>query len=117
MVPILQCDIGAEKVSVWTASLNSSRPLRAVWLTNTSSETLDGGNFSALEDEIFAGQALLDAIKPGERRLLSYATDLCMLVRPSGVGAPQRNTRVRIAHGVMIRTSEVPEKNTYTVRN
>jgi hypothetical protein len=117
MVPILQCDIGAEKVSVWSASLNSSRPLRAVWLTNTSSETLDGGNFSVLEDEIFAGQGLLDPIKPGERRLLSYATDLAMLVRASGVGAPQRNTRVRIAHGVMIRTSELREKKTYTVRN
>jgi Carboxypeptidase regulatory-like domain len=117
MVPILQSEIGAEKVSVWTASLNSGRPLRAVWLTNTSSETLDGGNFSVLEDEIFAGQGLLDAIKPGERRLLSYATDLGMLVRASGLGAPQRNTRVRIAHGVMICTSELREKNTYTVRN
>jgi len=117
MVPILQSDIGAEKVSVWTASLNSGRPLRAVWLTNTSSETLDGGNFSVLEDEIFAGQGLLDAIKPGERRLLSYATDLGMLVRAAGLGAPQRNTRVRIAHGVMIRTSELREKKTYTARN
>jgi Carboxypeptidase regulatory-like domain len=117
MVPILQCDIGAEKVSVWMASLNSGRPLRAVWLTNTSSETLDGGNFSVLEDEIFAGQGLLDAIKPGERRLLSYATDLGMLVRAAGLGAPQRNTRVRIAHGVMIRTSELREKKTYTARN
>jgi len=117
MVPILQCDIGAEKVSIWTASLNSGRPLRAVWLTNTSGETLDGGNFSVLEDEIFAGQGLLDAIKPGERRLLSYATDLGMLVRAAGAGTPQRNTRVRIAHGVMIRTSELREKKTYTVRN
>ena len=117
MVPILQCDIEAEKVSVWTASLNSNRPLRAIWLTNTSSETLDGGNFSVLEDEIFAGQGLLDAIKPGERRLLSYATDLGMLVRATGLGAPQRNTRVRIAHGVMIRTSELREKKTYTLRN
>jgi len=117
MVPILQCDIGAEKVSVWTAALNSSRPLRAVWLTNTSSDTLDGGNFSVLEDEIFAGQGLLDAIKPGERRLLSYATDLGMLVRAASLGAPQHNTRVSIAHGVMIRTSELREKKTYTVRN
>jgi hypothetical protein len=117
MVPILQTEIRAEKVSVWTASLNSGRPLRGVWLTNTSSETLDGGNFSVLEDEIFAGQGLLDPIKPGERRLLSYATDLGMLVRAAGLNAPQRNTRVKIFHGAMIRTSELREKKTYTVRN
>jgi hypothetical protein len=117
MVPILQTEIRAEKVSLWTASLNSGRPLRGVWLTNTSSETLDGGNFSVLEDEIFAGQGLLDAIKPGERRLLSYATDLGMLVRAAGLNAPQRSTRVKISRGVMIRTSELREKKTYTVRN
>src|SRR6266849_1031921 len=117
MVPILQSEINAEKVSLWNASLNSSRPLRGVWLTNSSSETLDGGNFSVLEDNIFAGQGLLDPIKPGERRILSYATDLAMLVRSSGSNQPQHFARVRIAHGVMIRTSEHREYKTYTVRN
>jgi hypothetical protein len=117
MVPILQSEIRAEKVSVWTLGHSSAHPLRGVWLTNTSGETLDGGNFSVLDDEIFAGQGLLDPIKPDERRLLSYATDLGMLVRDAGSDTPQHNLRVAIAHGVMIRTSEVREKNTYTIRN
>ena len=117
MVPILQTEINAEKVSLWNASLNSSRPLRGVWLTNSSSETLDGGNFSVLENNIFAGQGLLDPIKPSERRILSYATDLAMLVRSSGSNQPQHFARVRIVHGVMIRTSEQREYKTYTVRN
>ena len=84
MVPILQSEIRAEKVSVGPAGHSSAHPLRGVWLTNTSGETLDGGNFSVLDDEIFAGQGLLDPIKPDERRLLSYATDLAMLVREAG---------------------------------
>ena len=117
MVPILQSEIRAEKVSVWTLGHSSAHPLRGVWLTNTSGETLDGGNFSVLEDEIFAGQGLLDPIKPDERRLLSYATDLGMLVRELGSETPQRNVRVAIAHGVMIRTSEAQQKYTYTIRN
>jgi hypothetical protein len=117
MVPILQSEIRAEKVSVWTVGRSSGHPLRGVWLTNSSGETLDGGNFSVIEDEIFAGQGLLDQIKPDERRLLSYATDLGMLVREAGSNTPQRNLRVAIAHGVMIRTSEVREKSTYTIRN
>ena len=117
MVPILQSEIRAEKVSLWTADRNSGHPLRGVWLSNTSGDTLDGGNFSVIEDEVFAGQGLLDPIKPDERRLLSYATDLGMLVRKAGANTPQRNLRVAIAHGVMIQTSEVREKNTYTVRN
>ena len=117
MVPILQSEIRAEKVSIWTAGRSSGHPLRGVWLSNTSGETLDGGNFSVLEDEIFAGQGLLDPIKPDERRLLSYATDLAMLVRSAGSNSPQRYTRVSIAHGVITRTSEIREKNTYTIRN
>ena len=117
MVPILQSEIRAEKVSVWTLGHSSAHPLRGVWLTNTSGETLDGGNFSVIDDEIFAGQGLLDPIKPDEHRLLSYATDLGMLVREAGSDSHQHNLRVAIAHGVMIRTSEVREKNTYTIRN
>jgi len=117
MVPIVQSEIRAEKVSVWSLGHGSAHPLRGVWLTNTSGETLDGGNFGVLEDEIFAGQGLLDPIKPDERRLLSYATDLGMLVREAGSETPQRNIRVAIAHGVMIRTSEAQQKYTYTVRN
>jgi hypothetical protein len=117
MVPILQSEIRAEKVSVWTLNHSSAHPLRGVWLTNTSGETLDGGNFSVIEDEVFAGQGLLDPIKPDERRMLSYATDLGMLVRAAGTTSPQRNIRVAIAHGVMIRVSEVREKTVYTIRN
>ena len=117
MVPILQSEIRAQKVSLWTADRNVGHPLRGVWLSNTSGETLDGGNFSVIEDEIFAGQGLLDPIKPDERRMLSYATDLGMLVRVASTTSPQRNTRVSIAHGVMIRMSEVREKKIYTIRN
>ena len=117
MVPIVQSEIRAEKVSLWNAGRNYGHPLRGVWLSNTSGETLDGGNFSVIEDEIFAGQGLLDPIKPDERRLLSYATDLGMLVRAAGSASPQRYTRVLIGHGVMIRMGEERQKETYTVRN
>jgi hypothetical protein len=117
MVPIVQCEIRAEKVSLWTAGRSYGHPLRGVWLSNTSGETLDGGNFSVLDDEIFAGQGLLDPIKPDERRLLSYATDLGMIVRAAGSAWPLRYSRVLIGHGVMIRMGEEREKMVYTIRN
>ena len=76
LVPIVQARVEAEKVSLWNAGLNSPRPLRALWLTNSSPLTLDGGSFTILEKEAFAGEGLTDPIKPGEKRLLSYAADL-----------------------------------------
>lgn len=49
LVPIAQTDIQAEKVSLWNSTAQAGRPLRALWLTNTSALTLDGGSFSVLE--------------------------------------------------------------------
>jgi hypothetical protein len=117
LVPIAQTDIAVEKVSLWSSTATSGRPLRALWLNNTSALTLDGGSFSVLENEVFAGEGLTDAIKPGERRLLSYATDLGLLVEAQKSGEPQHVTRVKIDKGVMTQTSELRERTIYTVRN
>ncbi len=117
LVPILQTDIAAERVSLWSESLGVSRPLRALWVNNTGSLTLDGGSFSVLDSNTFAGEGLVEAIKPGERRLLSYATDLGLLVDTKQDSGRERVTRVRIYRGTMTTTSEEREKKTYIVRN
>lgn len=117
MVPIVHTDIAAEKVSLWNESRGTPRPLRALWLTNSSNLTLDGGSFSVLEEETFAGEGLTDALKPGEKRLLSYATDLSMSVDTKRDTTYERVRRVRIARGVMFHSSEEREIRTYTIRN
>jgi hypothetical protein len=117
LVPILQTDIAAERVSLWSESLGEARPLRALWVNNASSLTLDGGSFSVLDGNTFAGEGLVEAIKPGERRLLSYATDLGLLVDAKLDSGHERVTRVRIYRGMLTTTSEERAKKTYIVRN
>jgi hypothetical protein len=117
LVPIVQAHVQTEKVSLWNPSLGSSRPLRALWLTNSSALTLDGGSFSVLEDEAFAGEGLIDPVKPGEKRLVSYAADLGVRVDKKAHSEPQRVTKVRILHGTMIQTSASRQDTIYTARN
>lgn len=117
LVPIVQTHIDAEKVSLWNDSVGSPRPLRALWLTNSSSLTLDGGSFSVLESEAFAGEGLTDAIKPGEKRLISYAADLGVRVDKKMESDPQRVTRCMINRGTMVQISELRQESDYTVRN
>jgi hypothetical protein len=117
LVPIVNVHVSSEKVSLWSSSLASSRPLRALWLTNSSALTLDGGSFSILENETFAGEGLTDAIKPGEKRLLTYAADLGVRVTKEGSGEPQHITRVIVNRGVMHQISETSQDTKYTVRN
>jgi archaellum component FlaC len=115
LVPILQVRIDAEKVSVWNPS--ESSVLRALWVDNTSGLTLDGGSFNVLESDAFAGEGLMDAIKPGEKRLLSYAADLGVLIDGKQKAENQRVTKVFIAHGTMSQSTQERQENTYTIRN
>jgi hypothetical protein len=115
LVPILQARIDAEKVSVWNPS--QTAVLRALWLDNSSELTLDGGSFNVLEGDAFAGEGLMDPIKPGEKRLLSYAADLGVLVDAKQKSESQRVTKVFIAHGMMTQSTQEREENTYTIRN
>jgi hypothetical protein len=117
LVPIAQTEMEAEKVSLWSGMTGSGRPLRGLWLKNTSPLTLDGGSFSVLENEVFAGEGLTDPIKPGERRIVSYATDLGLLVEARSNSEPQHVTHVKISKGTMTQTSELHERTLYTVRN
>jgi hypothetical protein len=117
LVPILQVPVSIERVSLWNAALNSPRPSRALFLTNSSALTLDGGSFSVLDNETFAGEGLTDAIKPGEKRLISYAADLGVRVDSQDENEPQRISKVRIIKGTMIQTSEMRQEVSYTIRN
>jgi len=115
LVPILHSRIEAEKVSLWNDRVG--RAVRALWITNSSGLTLDAGTFNVLEQETFSGEGLMDAIKPGERRLLSYAADLGVRVESKRESESQRMRHVRIDRGVLIETIEEREHKTYTVRN
>jgi hypothetical protein len=117
LVPVVQSEIGAEKVSVWNEQAGLRRPQRALWITNSSGLTLDGGSFSVLEEETFAGEGIFDPIRPDEKRLVSYATDLALNVSSTEGSEQERVTRVRVHRGVMTQESEVREKKTYTFRN
>jgi hypothetical protein len=117
LVPIVQSNLAGEKVSVWNESAGLPRPQRALWLTNTSGLTLDGGSFSVLEDETFAGEGVFDPIRPGEKRLISYATDLALNVRSKQTSEAQRVSQILVSHGMMTHMSEMRESKTYTFRN
>jgi Carboxypeptidase regulatory-like domain len=115
MVPILQQDLPAEHVTVWSA--RNARPLRAIWLENKSNLTLDSGSFSIFENGEFAGEGLLDPIHPNEKRLLSYAADTAVKVA-SGVAADTHVMHhVAMHKGVLVETTDEVKSTNYTVTN
>jgi hypothetical protein len=116
LVPIVQADVTVERVSLWSATQGTPRPLRAVWLTNDTGLTLDGGSLSLVEGGAFAGEGLLDSIQPKEKRLISYAVDLAGRVTVSRDGGPRRVSRIRIARGAFVQVVQERGTSTYTLR-
>jgi hypothetical protein len=110
MVPILQENLPAERVTLW--SQNEATPFRAIWLENTSKLTFDRGSFSIFESGVFAGQGLLDPIHPGEKRLLSYAADQAIRVKPHAETSKREIRSVRITARGLIRKRYAAESRT-----
>jgi hypothetical protein len=117
LVPIVNAAIEAEKVSLWNRASGSGRPLRAVWLTNATGLTLDGGSMTLIDGDAFAGEGLLEPLKPGEKRLLSYGADLGVMVAAARQPADGRIFRVRARDGIIIQDTEERVASTYRARN
>ena len=117
LVPIVNAPIEAERVSVWSRTPGTGRPLRAVWLTNTTNLTLDGGTFSVVDARAFAGEGIIEPLRPGEKRLVSYGTDLAVQIDARATGQTGRYVRVTAKGGVMVAHREDRMQWTYRVRN
>ena len=117
LVPILNARVTAERISLWNRTPGNGRPLRAVWLTNTSGLTLDGGSLSVIDGNAFAGEGLLEPLKPAEKRLVSYGADLAVMVDARLDESSGRYTRVVARDGVVVAYEENYQGWAYRIRN
>lgn len=117
LVPILSRPVEAERLSLWRGAPGNGRPLRAVWLTNSTSFTLDGGSLSVIDANAFAGEGLIEPLRPAEKRIVSYGTDLALTVSARLDESSGRFTRVTARDGVIVAQQEERNQWVYRVRN
>lgn len=117
LVPILSASIDAEKVSLWNRPSGSGRPLLAVWLANSTGLTLDAGTMSLVDAGAFGGEGLLEPIKPGEKRLVSYGMDLGVNVASDRQNGKERTVRLRARDGIFIQEKVERMTTAYRARN
>ena len=115
LVPILQARVEAEKVSLWNE--NSKEIRRALWIRNSSGQTLDSGTFNIVEGYAFSGEGLFDTMHPDERRLISYAADPAVRISMDQEEKDQPVSRIKIVKGSMLLTHERRDSRKYTIRN
>jgi hypothetical protein len=100
MLPIVNQDVQARKVSIYNQAVLPKNPLNGVWLTNDTKLSLLAGPVTVFDGGAYAGDARLDNLASGEKRLLSYAIDLEVTVDPTSQST-QKIVAAKIVRGVL----------------
>ena len=80
LIPILQTRMEGERVSIYNEQAQAHRPMSGLLLKNSSPLTLEDGSLTVIDGDAYAGEALMERLKPAEVRLISFALDLGTLV-------------------------------------
>ncbi|HXF05980.1 MAG TPA: hypothetical protein VNM72_11270 [Blastocatellia bacterium] len=117
MVPIVQAQIEATPVSLYNESARADHPMSGLRLTNTTDLTLEGGTVTVIEDGSYAGEALVETIRPREQRFISYAVDLGIDATTNRESRRDRAYRLVARGGSLSLHFYEIETKTYTLTN
>ena len=116
MLPFLQQKIGARKLLVYSESYGLN-PRDAAELTNNTGKTLDGGPITVYDTGSYAGEALVETLPIGDKRLISYGVDLGTRVTTAFDSSQAVVREIHFKRGVLTTRSALQETKTYTIKN
>jgi hypothetical protein len=117
LIPILQTRMEGERVSIYNEGNRRDRAMGGMMLKNTSSLTLEGGALTVIDGDAYAGEALMERLKPGEQRLISFALDLGTLVNARTKEDRTPAFLVRAVNGVFQAHYYQTSQKVYTLTN
>ena len=117
LIPILQTRMEGERVSIFNEQSPSNRPMSGMLLKNTSTLTLDDGSLTVIDGDAYAGEALMERLKPSEERLISFALDLGTLVNTDEDEEQRPTYMLKVHNGVASAFYFDVRKKTYTIVN
>ncbi|MEO8073519.1 MAG: hypothetical protein ABI686_09750 [Acidobacteriota bacterium] len=113
LIPIVQTKMEGERVSIFRenaveANINEDeetkqpnpRPMSGLLLKNITQTTFEGGSMTVLDHDAYAGEALMERLKPKEQRLISFALDLGTLVKIEQKEDREPSRLVKVVNGV-----------------
>ena len=116
MLPFLQEAIEARKLLIYSDH-SSPHPTNAAELTNNTGKTLDGGPITVYEAGAYGGEALIETVKTGDKRLISYAVDLGARITDAFDSKQAVVREVHANRGILTTRMAAQETRTYTIRN
>jgi hypothetical protein len=116
MLPFLQQKINTRKLLIYMESFGL-HPLNAAEIANSTGKTLDGGPITVYDANTYAGEALVETLKAGDKRLITYGVDLGSRVTTAFDSSKANVREIHFARGVLTTRNAVQETKTYTINN
>lgn len=116
LLPFFQGRIAARKLLIY-ADRSQPNPRHAAEITNSTGNTLDGGPMTIYHSSGYAGEALVETFKKGEKRLVSYAVDQAVRVTTTQESGHQVIRTLKAGRGLLTTRSTLERTTVYTVSN
>ena len=118
LIPIVQTKMDGERVSIFNeAASRQQRPMSGMLLKNLTSLTFENGSLTVIDRDAYAGEALMERLKPKEQRLISFALDLGTLVTVDSREDREPAKIVKVVNGVLQVHYFRSDKKIYKVAN
>lgn len=102
LLPVLQIPLEASTLSIFSPQKSQSRLMLGVRLENKSTYHLAAGPIAVYADGAFAGETNIDHMRPDESRLISYAVDLAVEVKPLPIDSESLLINVAVDKGNLV---------------
>jgi hypothetical protein len=116
MLPFLQQKLNARKLLIYSENFGL-HPMDAAEISNSTGKTLDGGPITVYDGGSYAGEAMVETVKAGDKRLISYGVDLGTRISTKWDSSREVVREVHLRRGVLTTRLVVEEVKTYTIKN
>jgi hypothetical protein len=117
LLPFLQKTLNVEKLSIFNANADRGAPRLGARLENNTDVPFEAGPVTFFQDARYSGEAVLDYMPRGDKRLISYGVDNDIQVASKQQSQPETTVRLTVSKGVAVLFMESVLTTTYEVRN
>lgn len=116
MLPFLQQKLNSRKILIFQES-QGANPRNAAEVSNSTGKALDGGPITVYDGGTYAGEALMETLKAGDKRMISYAVDQGTRITTNIDSTRNNIQQISARRGIVTTKYSMQENKVYTIRN
>ena len=117
MLPFYSGELAARRLLIYDEQHGSQHPLNAVEIHNETAGALDGGAMTVYDGGGYAGEAIMDTLKAGDKRLVSYAVDLGARITSKFHSESKTLRELHANDGMLLYRTLHRNRKTFLIRN